>query len=223
MSAMSHATARSMRARAQRGLSLLFALMALVVISLASVALVRSVDTAGLVIGNLGFKQDATATAGRATELALAWLQANSGANLYADNAQVGYYAASRDSLDATGQDTAHKATRAVVDWTGATNCNSFSRGSYATCMRSSAPVVLGGNTVSWVITRLCATEGNPNGLDCATPPGSSGLPGGNKGELGYGKNPLPLPFSTSQYYRVVVRVQGPRGTTAFTETIAQM
>lgn len=223
MSAMSHATARLVRARAQRGLSLLFALMALVVISLASVALVRSVDTASLVIGNLGFKQDATATAGRATELALNWLRANAGATLHTDNAARGYYAASRDNMDATGQDTAHKGMRAVVDWTGATDCSAFAKGSYATCMRSSAPVVLGGNTVSWVITRLCAAEGNPNGLDCATPPGSSGLPGGNRGAISYGEGSLAMPFSSSQYYRVVVRVQGARGTTAFTETIAQM
>jgi len=65
------------RTRRQRGLSLLFALMALVVIGLASVAVVRSVDTSSLVIGNLCFKQDATAASAQMTEQALTWLQAN--------------------------------------------------------------------------------------------------------------------------------------------------
>ena len=50
--------------RRQRGVSLIFALMALAVISLAAVALVRSVDTTSLVIGNLGFKQVKAALSG---------------------------------------------------------------------------------------------------------------------------------------------------------------
>ncbi|QPF72547.1 hypothetical protein G8A07_06110 [Roseateles sp. DAIF2] len=207
---------------AQRGLSLLFALMALVVISLASVALIRSVDTTGLVIGNLGFKQDATATAGRATELAITWLIANAGAGLQNDNAQQGYYAASRDSMDPTGQ-SSKDVGRAVVDWSGKGDCSTFAKDSFGSCMRSSNPQSIGGNTASWVITRLCATEGNPNGIDCATPPGSATPPGGNRGEISQKSQRIQLPFSSSQYYRVVVRVQGPRGTAAFTEAIVQM
>ena len=45
----------------QRGMSLLFTIMTLVVLSLAAVALVRSVDIGALIVGNLAFKQDATA------------------------------------------------------------------------------------------------------------------------------------------------------------------
>ena len=79
----------------QRGVSLLFALLALAAISLAAVALVRSVDSGSLLIGNLSFKQDATAAADRATDVARAWLMAP-GQNLVADSAGgVGYYAAS--------------------------------------------------------------------------------------------------------------------------------
>ncbi len=48
----------------------LFALLALAAMSLAAVALVRSVDGGSLVIGNLGFKQDTTRAADRAAELA---------------------------------------------------------------------------------------------------------------------------------------------------------
>ena len=49
----------------QRGMSLVFALLALAALSLAGIALVRSVNTSSLVIGNLGFKQGATAAGSR--------------------------------------------------------------------------------------------------------------------------------------------------------------
>lgn len=41
----------------QRGVVLFFALIALVAMSLAAVALIRSVDTSTLIAGNLAFKQ----------------------------------------------------------------------------------------------------------------------------------------------------------------------
>ncbi|OYZ08643.1 MAG: hypothetical protein B7Y32_02005, partial [Methylophilales bacterium 16-45-7] len=46
----------------QQGLVLFVALMALVVMSLASVALIRSVDTSSQITGNLAFKQSTSIT-----------------------------------------------------------------------------------------------------------------------------------------------------------------
>ena len=46
------------RRRAARGASLVFAMITVVALSLAAVALVRSVDTGLNILGNLGFKQD---------------------------------------------------------------------------------------------------------------------------------------------------------------------
>ena len=46
-------------------------------LSVASVALIRSVDTGTLVLGNLGFKQETTAQADQGTQAAIAWLTAN--------------------------------------------------------------------------------------------------------------------------------------------------
>ena len=62
--------------RAQRGMSMLFALMALVILGLGAVALTRSVDTGTLIMGNLGFKQDTLAASSSGAEQAIAWLQA---------------------------------------------------------------------------------------------------------------------------------------------------
>ena len=47
----------------QRGLALFFALIAMVAIMLAAIVLVRSVDTATLISGNLAFQQNATRSA----------------------------------------------------------------------------------------------------------------------------------------------------------------
>ncbi len=202
--------------RRQRGLSLLFALMAMVVIALASVALVRSVDTSSLVIGNLGFKQDATAASGQMTEQALVWLQNNAGPALQQNMGNVGYYAASMDAVDLTGANRAN-AARAQVLWNGG-NCPAGS-----TCLQASPVQTFGGNQARYIITRLCATAGSPAAVNCAVPPGSAAMPGGNRGAADYNNQTMQLLVNNSVYYRVVVRVQGPRGTVAFTETIVQL
>jgi Tfp pilus assembly protein PilX len=82
-------------AHRQRGVVLFFALIAMVVMMLAAVALIRSVDTSTSVAGNLAFKQSATVSADSGVETALALLRTpaldttiNSAAN-----ATLGYYA----------------------------------------------------------------------------------------------------------------------------------
>lgn len=55
-------------ARAQAGIVLFFALLALAVMSIAAVALIRSVDTNALLSGNMVFRQSASATSSVALE-----------------------------------------------------------------------------------------------------------------------------------------------------------
>ncbi|MCF8204034.1 MAG: hypothetical protein K9J82_03080 [Methylotenera sp.] len=200
---------------AQRGVSLIFALMALVVISLGAVALVRSVDTSSLVIGNLGFKQDATSAAAQAAEQAIAYLNANVGTTLQSDQTAAGYYASSGDAIDMTGQ--SGDPNRALVNWTGASNCTG--------CIQPSAQISLNGgnNTARYIITRLCSAAGAPSTVDCAVPVGSALTGGGNKGVVGYGKEKIETMVPSSQYYRIVVRAQSARGTVSFTETIVRL
>ncbi|MFG6416202.1 pilus assembly protein PilX [Roseateles sp. DC23W] len=209
--------------KAQRGLSLLFALLALVAISLAAVALIRSVDTSSLVIGNLGFKQDATSAASQAAEQAIAYLNTASATTLNSDQPAAGYYAASRDALDVTGQGSS-LTTRAVVDWTGSGNCALYASTSFGTCVAPSSQISLNGgaNTARYLITRLCATEGAPSAIDCATPIGSALTGGGNKGSTDYNKRKVEIVVTNAQYYRIVVRSTSARGTVSFTETIIQ-
>jgi len=207
----------------QRGISLIFALMALAVISLAAVALVRSVDTSSLVIGNLGFKQDATSAASQAAESAVAYLTANAGATLNNDVPASGYYASSRDTLDMTGQNSTNNG-RAVVDWGGDGACGLYAAGSFTVCVRPSAEISLNGgaNRARYIITRLCSAAGAPASVDCAVPLGSALTGGGNKGVTDYGGQKVQLAVARSQYYRIVVRATSARGTVSFTETMVQ-
>lgn len=211
------------RRRAERGISLIFALLALVAISLAAVALVRSVDSGGLIVGNVAFKQEALASAERASEQAVTWLTPRIGvATLHADSVGAGYYATSLDNLDVTGQGST-AAARAVVDWDD-DNCAAYASGSYGVCMKPRLPKVTlaGGNVATWVITRLCAQAGDPQsvGVDCAAPLVSSSGQSTAKGDYNYSKPENLVDEAFSQYYRIVVRAQGARGTVAFTETI---
>ena len=206
--------------RAERGLSLLFALLALAALSLAAVGLVRSVGGGSLAVGNLGFKIDATTSADRGGEAAIAWLQANNtGVTLDTNVAALGYYATSTDALDATGRNVA-AATRAVVDWNN-DNCASVS-GTYSACVDASAVNTVGGNSVSWVITRLCAAVGSKNDVtnSCATTLSSGTADDSASGGQSYGENGGFANTMTAPYYRIVVRSVGGRNAVSFTETI---
>lgn len=209
----------------QRGVTLLMALIALVALSLAALAMVRSIDTGSLVLGNIGFKQDATAAADQATQQAVTWLTVNN-ASLTTDVVPSGYYASTDIRLDVTGRQLPSLATRTLVDW-DQNNCNGASVGA---CELNSASADAGGNgsnTARYVIFRLCSLPGDDNLIDpitllpndCARPMASSATGAAKKGELNY-SDAVRMTGTSGPYYRIVVRVRGPRNTTSFTETI---
>jgi hypothetical protein len=200
--------------------SLLFAMMTLVVLSLAAVALVRSVDLGALILGNLGFKQDATAVSGVATAEAIAALNARLLAGTAdADDAAAGYYASSLENLDPTGGSTTAGNKLIIVDWLGDGTCAYAAAGSFSACLQAKLGTSVNGNTVRWVITRLCKQTGviaatNP----CSAPVVASSVGSSNMGVLVAGKRFTAT--AASPYYRVVVRTQGARNTVSFTEAI---
>jgi type IV pilus assembly protein PilX len=211
--------------RRSKGISLIYSLLALAAISLAAVALVRSVNGGGLVIGNLAFKQDASLSSARAAETAVSWLSANAAA-LTLDSSLAGYYATSRDTLDITGTSRPADSARSVVDWDD-NNCSSYTSGSYAVCVDAN-PALLNvgnGNTARYIILRQCAQEGDPmtSNVDCLAPVAVNLDNTTNKGGLNYSQQGLATNLARAQYYRVVVRTRGARNTVAFTETVIQL
>jgi len=207
--------------RVQRGVSLLFALLALAAISLAAVALVRSVDSGTLVIGNLGFKQDATGAADRATEAARQWLMA-AGRDLTVDDPSEGYYATSQDGLDPTGRLTSTNNRMAVVNWGDSDSCDCVAAETCLSCTRTPSPEATYNSVrARFLITRLCPSSGAVTASNACAQPATTALSQGkNRGDVRVGTEARPSEAAQVPYYRIIVRTVGGRGTVSFTETI---
>jgi len=175
---------------------LFIALIVMVAMTLAGIALMRSVDTSVVVAGNMAFKQSAISVADRGTQEAAKWLTDNSaGSTLQSTNQSQGYF-----SSRPVGGDP---------DWF---DINSWGD---AVLVNGGAPDA-SGNIVRYVVHRMCtlpdlAYNGNV-GLqtnECGLYyPTSTAAVGGS---MAVGS---PLFIGTPQiYYRITTRVDGPRDT----------
>lgn len=146
---------QSLNSNRQRGLVLFFALIALVAMTLAALALMRSVDTTTIISGNLAFKQAATTSGDIGIESAMTWLAgiqtANSAKNVLIDathpfnisstaNAANGYYSNVDPALNLTADATWVDASSRLV-------------GTDAS-----------GNTTRYIIQRMCRDANQPIG-----------------------------------------------------------
>jgi type IV pilus assembly protein PilX len=188
---------------AQRGVVLFIALIVLVAMSLAGIALMRSVDTGTIIAGNLAFRQAATFAGDIGVEAARTWLLANS-ASLQVDQPSVtdggGYWATMQSSLDLLASDS----TKTDFDWSTAVNVTS--------------PAPPTGYTVRYVIHRLCNAIGAPTDTGCVKSSDSASSSSGTKGAAAYGSYAISV--STSAYYRITVRVLGPRNSLSYIQAI---
>jgi type IV pilus assembly protein PilX len=208
--------------RNERGISLLVVLVALVIISFAAIALMRSSDTGTLIVGNLGFQKTALAAGDAGTEAAIRWLIDNSdGARLFSDVAASGYFATTADDCDLTGARTPGNAAD-DVQWVGAIPGNVC--GMVAAVV--APPGAADGYTVRYVINRVCNAAGDPDSITAAdgvTPMGCSKLTGtggegSTRGGASYGNTPLVAGAQT--YYRITTRVDGPRDTVRYAQAL---
>jgi type IV pilus assembly protein PilX len=210
------------RVRRQRGVSLLFALMTLVALSLAAVALIRSVDTGALIIGNLGFKEDTLLASEEATRQALDYVQTagNTAGTLEADVTASGYYFKSPEELDVTGVSTS--VTRTIIDWK-LDGCASFEKDSYKTCAKPVATQIDLPNGVwaRYLVMRMCTPTSTATDHDCLGPTSTSSGDTLDSGELKGGENLYAKSKGQQYYFRVVVRTEGTRGAVTYTESIA--
>ena len=210
----------------QRGLVLLISLIVLVVITLAALALMRSVDTATLVAGNISFQQSATMSGDSGIEAAVAELIASSAS---AASPPVPY--------DLNGISYAGNAIPGATNGYLANGLNAqyyqpdplvLNRDTWPEFWTYLAGLGLvrtlaadaSGNTVSYVIHRLCSTTGSPQaaGMSCAT-----SVTGGGNSSSSKGAGVVALLGSTQVYYRITTRTQGPRGTASFVQAVVAM
>jgi Tfp pilus assembly protein PilX len=139
----------------QSGLALLVALIALVAMSLAGIALIRSVDTNVLVASNMAFRITARESTDAGIETARTWLTTRRSENLPNDLSDSGYYAARGAGVDLTSN-TGNAGDIKAVDWK---NNNGDSTGG------DIKPACLSGtdaanSVVCYVIQRMCDRTG---------------------------------------------------------------
>ncbi|MCC6472777.1 MAG: hypothetical protein IT514_03435 [Burkholderiales bacterium] len=172
---------------------LFIALIVLVAMTLAGLAMYRSVGTGVVIAGNLTFKQAATAAGDRGLEAGRAWLVSMSAGTLQ-NNTVPGYYA----------------------DWGSTFNPASFDWNSNGLLVINNDGA---GNEIRYVIHRLCSLAGasvNAPNQNCVTV--VAGSAGGSKGGGSYGV--LPLSNTIQPYYRVTARALGPKNTVSYVQSI---
>ena len=195
-----------MKPNKQSGLALLVAMIVLVVMSVAGIALIRSVDTGVLVAGNLAFRQSAAHAGDSGIEAARTWLLANTGI-LTTDSTSNGYYANSQAGVDLTGNQTTTTADNVAWDGTGISTPRCLSTDS-------------AGNTVCFIIHRMCDTSDSTlDAATCTTKSGSKGGSGqGAIRQMGTYQEGSWSELTMFGYYRVTVRIAGPRNNVAFVQ-----
>jgi len=194
-------------ARRQRGTMLVISLIVLVSMTLAGVAMMRSVDTSAIVAGNIAFKQSSLNAADSGIQAGYTFLTANSGgATLYNDNNAAG--------VSSTGYFSSAPTTE--PDWT---NTNNWTNAGSI----NSGVADAGGNVVQYVIQRLCPIANcapsavcNGNTNVCGTTPDTTAISG--EGTDQSSTNFFTRPPAT--HYRVTARVVGPRQSTAIVQTL---
>lgn len=210
---------------AQQGLSLIVVLLALVTLAFASVALIRSIDTGSLIMGNLSFKKTATTSSDQAADAAITWIQSNlAGVKLYTDSTTNGYSATSLNNLDLTGNSASN--SRPQIDWAN-NKCGGCTGKTCSACVAPSDAIQTDdGFTHRYLIARMCFCEGDPNGTcagtttsnTCSYPLGTAAGTSPKKDTPDYSE-PIPLTGTGTPYFRIIVRTEGPRSTATVTET----
>lgn len=194
------------RLQRQRGVILIITLIILVAMTLASIAMIRSVDTATLIAGNVAFKQSASNSGDSGIESAITWLGENR-ASLTASNPAAGYYAVNGDQADLTGNKTPEKAED-NLEWIGDGESRKLGKDA-------------AGNDIAYVIHRLCTNEGPLDGGTCTTDQTEKG--GNSKGSerqaLCYCPADWPQ-IANRGYYRITVRVHGPKDSVSFVQAV---
>lgn len=192
----------------QRGVVLFLALIVLVAMLLSGIALFRTADSGVFAAGNLALQRSAVNQADRGIEAASAWLVANAGSiALHEDPNEAGYV------------DTPFYIANALNDQpVVGQSWPNWWNGYVAT----HTPAVLpadpnSGHVVAYLIQRLCAANGRSEIAGCANSSESNKEGGSQRTDTAFYEIPGPV------FYRVIVRVDGPRNTTVFVQAVVSL
>jgi Tfp pilus assembly protein PilX len=184
----------------QRGTVLIIALIVLVALTLAGIAMMRSVDTAAVVAGNIAFKQATINGSDQGLQTAYTWLTNNAN-SLNSDNTAAGYYS-SVGAVDPNWNDP--------TQWAGAFQMN----GGVADAS---------GNIVTYFIHRLCPISNCAAGGTCNGQPNTCAASPSTIAATGQGVDQSQANFFTqpaATHYRITVRTQGPRNAISIVQTM---
>ena len=176
----------------QQGVVLFIALIVLIAMSLAGVALWRSIGTGVLIAGNIAMQRGAVTSSDGGIEGARAWLMTASPTLLNSTQPQ-GYISNWDERFDATSFDWDTLGTA------GATDSAGF--------------------TTRYVIHRMCKLPDvgtNAPSQQCLT----VSVSGGSSSRGGGTYGATPLSGTTYIYYRITSRAMGPRNTVSYTQSI---
>jgi len=190
-----------------RGIVLFVALLVMVALSIAGVALLRSTDAATAVTGNLVLKQAANLAVDRGIERAVhALWEAAPILDRTRHAPQQNFYACVRDPAGAcmAANGTVPKIPDLLL---GANGCSSSSLASGLIANDDA------GNRSCYVIERMCLAPGPAIRSNCNLATGALGADPGTEHYIG-------LIRPGDAYYRVTVRVEGPRNTVTYAQAV---
>ena len=186
---------RIARQRRQTGVVLVISLIVLVALTLAGIALVRSTDTGNVISGNFAFRMSALHSVDTGVEAAFTAITSASG---FAASPTVETSTTAGRYSPILLVDTAPADGLPDVDWSGITG------------------TAVAGNTVKWVVERMCA-DNAATSVDiqakCSVVPGAPNF-SFKQGE------PTPNTDTFSTAYRVTIRVEGPRNTVVTVQSV---
>ena len=211
------------KARAQQGVVLFIALIALLVMSLAAVALIRSVDTGTMISGNLSFRQSATTSSDVGIEAAVTALDCRGRNVLFPTPCTTSNPIDPRDPRDilehpfnvssASAGYYSNADTRALTSDASWTDTNSVLVGTE------------NGNTVRYIIERMCRPADIETPVDQVLSDAFCLLSDGDTNTSS--KAVLAAPeaggkkASNPPMYRITIRTTGPKNTVSYVQAFA--
>lgn len=200
----------------QSGVVLVIALVVLVAMTMAAIALVRSVDTTNIIAGNLAFRQSATHAADAGIDDALyvllPSLVAANQLNVATCPAGFGYLSFHQPNLDPPNQTWDQF-------WTSMGTCpKTMSQNTNGDTLNAAGRIVALSSTIQYVVESMCSLNGQAG--TCSTPPPSAITSCSGSDVGGATQKCMAV---NRKYYRVTTRVQGPRNTISYIQAIVAM